>query len=261
MTKIGLVCLFLITFLGAQEYSLAEHERRCDKGNGDSCATLGAVYAGLGSSRIPKDIVKAKAYWKKGCELNSGSACTTYAMVLEDEEEMLSVLKKACTLGNENGCLTYRGIVKNKKLKEECIKGSIKSCTALAGEIFLAGDYDNSIGLLDLSCEEGSKEACEDVSTIRHITEHTMLDLHFMKPYIDDCNMNKNKIACERVGTFYVQVNQIYQDMAKEDEKKKVAYMVMENMVLGQLYLEKACELGRNESCRTVKKLKKMMHR
>jgi len=255
--KLGMVSLVMSGILSfAQADNLAEFEKKCTSGDGDACATLGAIYSGLsGKSSVQKDIKKATAYWKKGCELNSGSACTTYSMVIEDDNERIKLLKKACDLGNENGCLAYDQTVMMQELQVECVdQGNVRSCRKIAGELFVTGDYAQGKELMGVVCEMGDKTACNDQNIISQLKGFTKLSL--IEELKKECSDKKDKYACDKAGSFLISISDHIASSAKtKADIKHVLPEVMTDLSIGQLYIKEACILGRKESCRTLKGL------
>jgi TPR repeat protein len=250
----SLVMLGMLSF--SQAGNLAELEKRCSSGDGNACATLGAVHAGLGGKRIvQKDMNKAKEFWKKGCELNSGSACTTYSMVIQDEDKRVKVLKKACDLGNENGCLVYNQTIMMQELQVDCVeKQNLRSCGKIGGEVFLVGEYNKGKEILDDMCKVGDKTSCMDLKIIEASKE--FVKLSFVEDLKKKCSEKKDKFACEKVGGFLIGINGYVMSSVKTDADKKSAVPeVMMNLMMGQVYIKEACSLGRKESCRTLKGL------
>ncbi len=249
---INLLILLGLTAVG-QAGNLSGFEKKCEKGDGDACATLGAVHAQ--GKYVKKDMKKAAELWKRGCDLGSASSCTTYAMVIQDEKERIKVLKKACDLGNENGCLSYEQTLLMKELQDGCVKkGNIQSCRKMGEEVFLAGEYDQGKLILDDICKMGDNTSCSELETIN--ARKDFLKLGFVEDLKKKCNEGKDKFACEKVGGFLIGINGYVMSVVKTDaEKKSVLPEVMMNLTMGQFYIKEACTLGRKESCRTLKGL------
>ena len=242
-----------------QAGNINDFKKQCDEGNGDACATVASAYAGFAKGIVEKDMQKAIHYWKKGCDLQSGSACTTYAMVLKDEEETISTLKKACNLGNENGCLAYKQMIKMKTLQDDCFKhNDIRSCAKLGEEQFLSGDYLNGKNSLKELCELGDTTSCSNLKIINSLKNYKSLS--FIEDLSKQCSEKKDKYACEKVGTFLIEINSlIRKNVVSEEKKKSTAIETMRNMLIGTLYIKEACKLGRKESCRTAAGLEKAL--
>lgn len=251
-TLIGLLLIMGMTSV-SQAGKIDEFEKSCAGGNGKSCATVGAVYAGYaGKGSVKVDMQKAKLFWKKGCELNNGSACTTYAMVLGNEEERIKTMKKACDLGNENGCLAYERMRSIKTLQKKCLNNDIKSCSRLGGELFVSGDYKQGKALLEEICKMGDAPSCSDVKKIDALKE--LRKLSFAEELSKKCTEEKDKYACEKLGGFLVEVNSfVTHSLTTKEEKKEATSEVMMNMLMAQVYIKEACKLGRKEACRTLK--------
>ena len=82
------ILAILVLTLGMSSVSQAgqidDFKKKCSIGEGDACATLGALYSGLVKGGVvKKDMKKAKEYWTRGCDLGNGSSCTTYACSLK----------------------------------------------------------------------------------------------------------------------------------------------------------------------------------
>ena len=257
MTKIlmNIVVILSLTTIG-QAGNLGDFEKKCTSGDGDACATLGAVYSGLaGKGSVKKDMQKAAAFWKKGCDLNSGSSCATYSMVIEDDNERIKVLKKACDLGNENGCLAHDQTVMMQTLQMECAeKQDMRSCGKLGSEVFISGEYSKGKDFLNDVCEEGDAISCSDLKIIEESKGFTKLSA--IEDLKKKCSDKKDKFACEKAGNFLIGVNSYVMSLVKTEAEKKAAVPeVMTNLMIGQLYISEACKFGRKESCRTLKGL------
>jgi len=259
MKKIFWILLLAIGIVFAsQAGKIGDLEKSCYGGEAKACAVAGGLY--LQGTKVKRDIAKASKLWKKGCELGNGSSCTTYAMVISDETEQIKVLKKACDLGNENGCLAYKQVVKFKRLQGDCFdKNELNSCSELAGETFIAGNYKTGKALFDELCSSGkSVSSCEDAKIIDSFKGFSKLTLISQKR--KECSEKKDKYACEKVGTFLIEINSFIASNAttKEDKQAK-ALEVMLNMGMAQLYLKEACKLGRKEACQTLNGLRKSL--
>jgi TPR repeat protein len=241
---------------GVQAGELNDLEKQCRLGDGSACATAGALYVGIGNSGVTPDRDKAVALWKRGCELDNGSACTTYAMVLTDENARITILKKACDLGNENGCLSYEHLIRMQGLKHDCmVKQDLQSCRKFAGEIFMAGSFDRGKDLIEDICKLGDTLSCSDFRIIDERNE--FVKLSFVEELKKECS-EKKKYACEKVGSFLIDINQyVMAPLQTKSEKAEALPEVMMNLAFGESYLKKACSLGRKESCRILRGLQK----
>lgn len=261
MKKILSVFVLMVTIATSSHAGQLEtFEKKCNSGEGDACATLGALYAGFSKSNIvDKDMNKAIQYWKKGCELGSGSACTTYAVVIDDIPTRIEILKKACDLGNENGCLTLKQTVKIVELNNECyVKNNIQSCTTLGGEIYLTGEFGVGKEILEEACNKGEKKACSNMTILNELKG--LKSLSFVQELIHECDKTKDRYACEKAGTFLIQTTDPIMKNAKSKEEKSLAAKeVMGNTLFAVALLKEACKLGRNESCRTLNGLMAML--
>ncbi len=257
----GLLLTMVMTSV-LQAGQIDDFKKKCSTGNGDACATLGALYSGLAKRGVvKKDMEKAKEYWKRGCDLGSGSSCTTSAMFIEDEDARIAVLKKACDLKNENGCLSYRQTIKLKRLRSDCLeKSDANSCSQLAGEVFLSGDYKTGKALFRDLCKMGDGASCNDAKVIEGLEGFRKLTL--ADQLSKECSDKKDKYACEKLGTFLIEINSFVTSKAKtKEEKQEKVQEVMMNMTMAQIYLKEACKLGRKESCRTLTGLKKALEK
>jgi len=258
MKKVFVMLLLTIGLASvSQAGNIDDLKKKCSGGGGDACSTLGALYSGLGkNSPVEKDMKKATEFWKRGCDLGSGSACTTYAMVLTNEDERLKTLKKACDLGNDNGCLSYNQTVLLNTLQNDCLKkNDLKSCAKFGGEIFLSGNYKTGKAILEDVCQMGSKSSCSDVEKIEALKDLRKLTL--ADQLSKECSDKKDKYACEKVGTFLIEINSfITSNVSTKEEKQVKAQEVMMNMMMAHIYIKEACSLGRKESCRTLQGLK-----
>ncbi len=254
MKKLLLTALVTLGTL-ASAATIPELKKECTAGKGSSCASLGAVYAGFGKNTgVTKDMAKASEYWKRGCDLDNGSSCVTYSLVLEDEAEKMAVLKKSCDLKNENGCITYNYMLEMDRLKPKCMdQADGRSCGELGELLAGSGDVQPGFDVIDVACGLGDKVSCENDKKIKAFSDYGSLS--FVNKLKVECMKDEDKVACERVGNFLISSTEIIISSAKtKEEKTKVAKEeVMPMMLTGLTFLKKACELGRRESCRSYK--------
>ncbi|KAA8709557.1 tetratricopeptide repeat protein [Helicobacter canis] len=86
------------------------YDKACNGGLGLGCFQVGvALY--FGKMGVAKDLVKAKSYYRKGCELNYAAACFNLGFmyangesVAKNETKALDLYEKACKLGERQGC-------------------------------------------------------------------------------------------------------------------------------------------------------------
>jgi hypothetical protein len=116
----------------------------CDVGNGDACAFLGEL------ALRGTDAAAALARFRRGCELEIGSACTWVAIATArgegtevDATAASALLRRGCDLGDGRGCaylaseLEGRGAVGEALAisRRGCDLGSGTACAALASAL------------------------------------------------------------------------------------------------------------------------------
>ena len=182
-------------------------------------------------------------------------------MGIENEDERINILKKACDLGNENGCLSYDQTLLLKTLQNDCVtKNDLKSCADFGGEIYLSGNYKTGKDILEDVCAMGDNASCMDVKKIDALKDLRKLTL--ADSLAQKCIDKKDKYACEKTGTFLIEINSfITSKVSSKEEKKQVLQEVMMNMLMAQVYFKEGCKLGRKESCRTLDGLKKALEK
>jgi TPR repeat protein len=171
--------------------ALAYAERACDGGNTAGCSDAGDIYRdGRG---IDKDLVKAVAIYKRGCEgFKAGSGwdqnCVSYARALEHGDGVAKDCAAAATYytrschvaGNayacadrgalaQTGCPGYPAdpTVALKSFQSACSAGMQAPCTqvavALIGGKGVPADRAKGVGLLKNACKKKHQPACDEL--------------------------------------------------------------------------------------------------
>jgi TPR repeat protein len=115
--KVPLGCGGLGSLLGSKgDFKTARplFERACKMGDALSCESLGGITLGADGSKPPADVAaatrKADVYYKRACELGSGTACGFCAVFIVDKmvdgtaREALDFYMKACSGGMAIAC-------------------------------------------------------------------------------------------------------------------------------------------------------------
>lgn len=129
----------------------------CDKGTGLGCAYLGHVFTD------EKNESKALEMYKKGCELNSGTACFMYGRNLSWEASKEGKLKdevfrKACDLGEAGGC--YKLIQVKMLSYEQSKSGDLSELLSSSAEVKkVCADYEWDDEIKNQACAIASKLA------------------------------------------------------------------------------------------------------
>jgi TPR repeat protein len=158
--KVPLGCGGLGSLYGVQgkfDKARALLERGCAMGDALSCESLGGQALGADGGKPPADIVaasrKANVYYKRACELGSGTACGFCAVFIVDKmvegtaKEALDLYVKACSSGMAIACRQAAELLeKNTPESKE-----------------LAAGYDAPRLTADLrkrACKLGDEKAC-----------------------------------------------------------------------------------------------------
>lgn len=155
-----------------------EAEAKCNKGDAESCATLGGAYL-LGKGGKAKDEKKALELLKKACDGKSAFGCEIYGRALDDgrgievdKEGAKEYFKKSCDLGGGGGCraLAMRYEVSDPAriplLDKACQKDDKLGCMGL-GAAYLHGnqgapkDLPKAKQFLQKACDLGATSSCE----------------------------------------------------------------------------------------------------
>jgi hypothetical protein len=122
---------------------------QCERGNAESCDTLGVMYRF--SIRVRQDLPRAAALFHQGCDRGSQAACNSFALALLDGrgvpknvDQAITLFQKACDAGRLAACsnlaLAYdgkHGVPENDALKlsldtRACRGGQPVACHNLA---------------------------------------------------------------------------------------------------------------------------------
>ena len=153
-------------------------EKKCDKGDAESCATIGGAYL-LGKGGKEKDETKGLALVKKACDGKSAFGCEIYGRALDegkgiapDKEGAKSYFKQSCDLGGAGGCralalqMETTDPARIPLLQKACDKDDKLGCMGL-GAAYLHGnqgapkDLAKAKQYLQKSCDLGATSACD----------------------------------------------------------------------------------------------------
>lgn len=113
----------------------------CSKGDSHACNRIGALYES--GKEVKKNLSKAKQYYEKSCQLESGEGCQNLAETFAKEENYISAseyYREACKLDNGSACSNIAFLYEKgksveldysqaKKYHEKACKlGNTKSC-------------------------------------------------------------------------------------------------------------------------------------
>jgi TPR repeat protein len=155
-----------------------EAETKCDKGDAESCATIGGAYL-LGKGGKTKDEAKGLALVKKACDGKSAFGCEIYGRALDegkgiapDKEGAKSFFKQSCDLGGAGGCralalqMDTADPARIPLLDKACGKDDKLGCMGL-GAAYLHGnqgapkDLAKAKQFLQKACDLGATTACD----------------------------------------------------------------------------------------------------
>ncbi len=167
-----LCVVFLLVCLpaSAADLTLADLEKACAKGDGQSCVDYGF-------NLEQGDPAKAVAVYRAACNKNQLAACSNLALMLRDArgakrdlDEAAKVAKKACDGNNAPGCL-HLGLVKDAAndfpaasaaYEVACKKSIFQGCTNFAINLHkgvgVKRDGARAIKLLEQACGESVKK-------------------------------------------------------------------------------------------------------
>ncbi len=166
---------------GAQALEL--YVRACDGGVGLGCENVGALYD-FGNAGIKKDLIKARNYYTKGCELDQASVCHNLAIMKgeggkKDSERAFDLFGKACDLGYGESCsnagakLVWKQQYAKARIFFEngCGLDSGAACYNLA-LLYEAGsgarqDFAKAKELAGKACDLGNQNGCEGYKNLR----------------------------------------------------------------------------------------------
>ena len=135
-----LMLVILIAEAEASGYNVKDITK-CSKGDSFACNRIGTLYEY--GKVVKKNLSKAKQYYKKSCQLESGEGCQNLAQTFIKEEDYHSAsayYSEACDLDNSDACnkiaFLYekgKGVKLNysqaKKYHEKaCTLGNVESC-------------------------------------------------------------------------------------------------------------------------------------
>jgi uncharacterized protein len=153
-------------------------EGKCNKGDADSCATIGGAYL-LGKGGKAPDEKKAIALLNKACDGKSAFGCEILGRahdegrgVAPDKERAKELFARSCELGGGGGCraaaMRYETSdpARIPLLDKACQKNDKLGCMGL-GAAYLHGnqgapkDLPKAKQLLQKACDLGATTACE----------------------------------------------------------------------------------------------------
>lgn len=190
------------------DFLLVVYQHGCGIPDADGCFMLGSVYSGSEAVRkylpkrmldaLPIDLEKARAAYKKSCDLKSALGCATLARFLApdiedfqplaqaDQIEVLNSQKASCDLGMTASCAVYLDFSREfdpenwpegpraYMLQERdmahvlCAEGELNECFAESISLILSAkyepysqeDYDAGRFQLRSLCDGGYEPAC-----------------------------------------------------------------------------------------------------
>lgn len=158
------------------------YTRACDGADPESCTNLGLRYAVDGRG-VAKDLKKAAALFKRGCDLDDGLGCFEYGLACQEalgvaanEPEAITWFTRGCELKELRACrelerarLIGRGLSADpaeavKNLDALCTQGEGNSCGIL-GDVWHDGlgvtaDVQKAAAAYQRACALGINEAC-----------------------------------------------------------------------------------------------------
>lgn len=162
----------------SQNEQADDAEKKCQKGDAESCATIGGAYL-LGKGGKEKNEAKGIELVKKACEGKSAFGCEIYARVFDDgrgapvdKEKAKELFKQSCDLGGGGGCralalkLETADPARIPLLDKACAKDDKLGCMGL-GAAYLHGnqgapkDLPKAKQFLQKACDLGATSACD----------------------------------------------------------------------------------------------------
>ncbi len=234
---------------------------RCDKGQADSCARLGALHA-VGAGGLAIDRAKAASLYAKGCEKGSADACARLGELhrdgggglAKDAAKARSLFEKSCDAGSAEGCallgtmyaggsagLTADAAKARALFQRACDGGDPFGCFRLGlmhehGEAGFPADEAKGVAMQHEACDDGSAWACcmwareytmygEDPKLASEVTRASEL-------FHRACDMGEG-LCCESLGYYYAHARL---GLAYSGAKSKAMY-------------QRACDLGWTRAC------------
>ena len=97
-----------------QSTSLDHEQQRCDRGDADSCISLGVIFGGLENANygVPIDLKRAVAYYTKACDDSLQRGCWLAGNLYghggkgidKDATKAMNLFKKGCDRGDDLSC-------------------------------------------------------------------------------------------------------------------------------------------------------------
>ena len=154
---------------------------QCDKGNNESCDTLGVMF--MGGAGVARNAAKAAPLHKKACDGGLANACFNYGLVLlngegvpKDEASAVPLFAKACKEGVTRACTALAVVVQfgqgttadparaAKIYAIGCRGGDENACSNLGtmfnGGIGVPKDEKVAAGLFKQACDGGNSIGC-----------------------------------------------------------------------------------------------------
>lgn len=177
----------------------------CENNIKSSCLILGDYFL---KDNKPD---KAKSYFIKGCNLNSGEAC--YKLSLINKSPVDEFLLKSCNLGFFKACFNLGAYYYKQKdfdksvkfLEKSCEKNLLKACYLLS-KIYLKDkkDIDMAIQYLDKSCKLNSSSACLYIGYMYYSGKEVKKDKNKALKYFKyACDNLKSSKGCSLTGIIY----------------------------------------------------------
>jgi TPR repeat protein len=131
----------------------SSNETACAAGNPAACNNLGSDLA-EGRNGVAKDLVKAKAFYQKSCDLKDAIGCFNLGNAYRNGEGVAVDTKQAATYYTQS-----------------CDQNEPRGCTELAIMYYegkdLPKDEAKAITLFEKSCKLGSDVGCKNLATLR----------------------------------------------------------------------------------------------
>ncbi len=200
-----------------------EFKKACDSNNTRACNFLAYNYQH--GNGVIEDVYKANKIYEKSCNLKSGHACMKLGFNYESGKGYKKKSKNRAFTYFDLGC-EYNNKVACSKLADFYEKG-----------IIVSKNRGKAIELYKKSCDLKYNLGCANLGYLYQ----NKLNIHKAIPlYIKSCEL-KSGWACLRLGDLYSKSRYI-----NKDKEKAV------------LFYTKACDLKYKNSCKKIKKAKKL---
>ncbi|GEM_PF-5480887 len=223
---------------------------------GDGLARLIVGLSHTNGDPLPEDQVKAKDLFQLACEQGNSRACFNLGYHLAfgegDSVQGAAFFKRACETGNAKGCYEYGkslrygdGIPQDfpgavAAFASACEQNLAQACNDLGvrhqnGE-GVQQSYRNAAQLYGFACQLENSQGCNNLGVLFENGWGTNIDYVRAAQFYNLACVGEDALACDNLG--------------KLQQSDKA---FGENYLAAQKAFQKACDLGRTESCASAK--------